>query len=667
MTESEIFDKRIIDIITLHDNDSQLNFLKIYPVFKIPMKDKTLIEIWKKIYINIMECILIKTINFTGMQNKHKNTINFMATALLHDLIKYKTSDMYDLLHTMEHMGDSKPNIELIKVNTLKGRYHMFVKSSKSYDNFKYPGNIDLFEPRIKSILDFSAKDIANELTFHVADLIKKISYHELIQHTQNDKLSNSEASKLPINKLIKNFHDLSFIVPTIILLKDQDISQRIKIIKHLLRVCSVLRNLRNYHSLFAIVAGLNNSAVQSIHALWPPKSSHTEKFNAMSELINPINNYKKYRELIKRDETEPIIPYIAITMSDIMHLLEYSLYDFDNDDFDTYMCGKLVEILEKFKNLRSDYKLKNQLQISEWLISINICEDDNYLCTVSSKIINSLQVTNTSNVTNTANNDNNTNFSKAMSLLESKTTKTIRMRNKDVPKLVEFTDIPKILESKVSRKLLDVPILLSDNSKTDKTEKTDKTDNSISNSTNTLDLNMNVNTDIYMDLLTDLNKNVNIHTNMDSNINIDTNIEANTNLNMNLDKLVDLVKSLESQKSLENKTSELQMELQDVNFVLPEINLTSQNDSLCDSSRSHLDSQKSPPDSPKSLESPKSHESLDSSRSMKKSKSRNVLRKITEISTNKKSNVVTKNTNNTNNVSNNVEKDTEITKPDSK
>jgi hypothetical protein len=56
-------------------------------------------------------------------------------------------------------------------------------------------------------------------------------------------------------------------------------------------------------------------------------------------------------------------------------------------------MCDKLLEILEKFKNSQPDYKINSNEQIFEWLSLINICEDNDYLCEVSSKIKNNLHI----------------------------------------------------------------------------------------------------------------------------------------------------------------------------------------------------------------------------------------------------------------------------------
>jgi hypothetical protein len=419
INKMEIFNKKLIDIITIHDNDSQLKFLKIYPVFKQNVK---IVSIWLDIYTEIMYCIDTQIINLSELQTKKKNTINFMVIALQYNLIEYKIPEILELLDVMKNMGDDEKNMKLIKTHTLDTRAQIFIKRNQSYGLIKQPmqtiKTINNSGPNIKTILDFSAKDIASELTFQVAQIVKKVSYRDIIYNSQienyvidtkNMSRNNLESpsspsendseplifhNKLdsPIFKLINNFQDLCFIVANIILLEDMDISKRINIIKHLLKICDALKGLHNYHSLFAILYGLNNSAIQTIPELWPPKSSYTQHFINMSQLILPFNNYKNYREIIRKEGKSIIIPYIAITIFDIKHLLEYSLYDFDNNDVNLYICEKLLEILENFKSLRSDYKLTSNKQVFEWLSSINICRDNDYLFSISLKIKNNLQ-----------------------------------------------------------------------------------------------------------------------------------------------------------------------------------------------------------------------------------------------------------------------------------
>ena len=395
MNELEIFNKKIIEVITIHDDENQLKFLKIYPAFKSKQK---LIDMWLYIYTGIMNDITINTVNLNELQLKKTHTINFMVIALLNDLIEYKTSKIFEIIDLMKELGDDDKSIDLIKTSALKGRAYIYVKRSQSYNSIKRQSmelsNIKKdSEPKIiRTILDFSPKDFAFELTFQVAKIVKKISYHELIYISQNDNYVPNKENTLPSIKLIKNFHELSFIVPTIILIEEQDNTKRIKIIKHLLKICDELKYLNNYHSLFAILSGLNNIAIQKIPFLWKPKTHHVEHFNEMCQIISPYNNYGKYREIMRKEEGSNIIPYIAITISDIKHLLEYPLYDLDNNDFDSYMCDKLLEILEKFKNLQTDYNIKSNDQICEFLLSINICEDNNYLCEISQKNKNNLQ-----------------------------------------------------------------------------------------------------------------------------------------------------------------------------------------------------------------------------------------------------------------------------------
>ena len=409
MNKIEIFNKKIIEIITNYDETIQLKFLKIYLALK---PTERIIDIWLNIYTDIMNQIQI--LNSPELQTKKINTIKFIATALLHNLIEYKTAEIFKLLDYMKKINEEDIYIDLVKTNVLTGRSRAGIRKIQSSDLTQSIADLNIDTeskpdskteskttsksdsmPKLKNIRDFSAKEIALELTMQSTKMLKHVTHHELIHISQNDNYAHDEENILPSLKMIYDFRKLSFMVPTIILIEDKNNMNRIKTIKHLLAVCDELKHLHNYHSLFAIIAGLNNNAVQRISDLWKPKTAYFEHFTDLSRIISPINNYGKYREVLRKDEKTNLIPYIGVTISDIKHLLEYNLYDLDTNDFDSYMCDKLLEIIENFKNTQHNYKIKPNNQLSEWFLSFKNCDNEDYLYEISSAIKNDTQLLN--------------------------------------------------------------------------------------------------------------------------------------------------------------------------------------------------------------------------------------------------------------------------------
>lgn len=381
MNKIEIFDKKIISIITDSDSDTQLKFLKIYPAFK--SKSDKLIDIWLGIYTDIMNAIELKSSQFNkleldSLQLNKTNTINFLSLALFHNLVLYKTTDIFKILDKMKKLDESDTDINLIKTSVLEGRSQ--IKKIQSVQSIQSIENKIQSESKTSTIRDYLAKDIALELTSNALIILKKITYHELISVSQNDTNPINSTNILPSLDLIQNFRELSYMVPTLLLIHDKDNSKRIKTIKHLLKICDALKDLCNYHSLFAIVAGLSNNICQKIPGLWKPNASYTEYFNELSQLISPINNYRGYREIISKNKKSSMIPYIGVTILDIKHLLEYELYDFEANDFNSYMCDKLLEIIENFKCVQLNYKIRTNDQVCKWITSFSVCEDETYL-----------------------------------------------------------------------------------------------------------------------------------------------------------------------------------------------------------------------------------------------------------------------------------------------
>ncbi len=258
MDDTDIYNKKINEIITTGSNSEQLNFLKVYPIYK--QKDR-IFDKWLDIYISIMKSISV--FNNEELQTKKIIVINFLTLALSHDLINYKSSEIFELLNTMQNLSENETCINLIKTNVIKGRSNTDIKRMSSVLNLYMENRNN----STRHIRDFSPKEIAMELTLCSMQLIKNMNWHELLYIAINDKVSPNNKKMVSVAALIEHFHRLSYMVPTIII-EDTDNATRIKTIKHILKICDELKHLHNYNSLFALVAGLSNISIQRIKTI---------------------------------------------------------------------------------------------------------------------------------------------------------------------------------------------------------------------------------------------------------------------------------------------------------------------------------------------------------------------------------------------------------------
>jgi len=370
MEKTQIFINKLTNIIINGNNDDQLLFLKIYPIFKEKIN---IFEKWNEIYVNAKKSDIDRS-----------KIINFIALALSNNFIEYKASDIFELIKIMHETNEDEKYIDIVKINVISGRSNNGIKKNQLI-NMIYKKNKENITYDIKN---FSPHEIAVELTIRTTSLIKNMSFHEMIYISQHDNLKFNENDPHHCLKIIDDFHRLSFMMPTMILLRDNNNVTRIKTIKYLLKLCTELKQLHNYNSLFAIVAGLNNLAVQKISQLWKPNTSHYELFNTLCDFISPLENFGKYRVALKKYVKNNCVPYIGTIIFDMKHTLENDLYDVDNQDFNWNVCHKIIDIISELKNIELDDKIKSSDQICDWFSSFVICDDDDRLYDVAMAII---------------------------------------------------------------------------------------------------------------------------------------------------------------------------------------------------------------------------------------------------------------------------------------
>jgi len=372
LSEIEIFNKKFYEIL-ISDHDNQINFLKIYPLFK---KDQNIIILWKEYYLKLHE--------FKSVENQinMESLIEFLTFALEHDLVEYKTTEILSILTMMDNFNDVA-NRDLIKSCIIKGKTNKCLKKISLIDdpniynantnanaNVNGNGNTNFG----LNLIEMSPNEIAQELTRKFAYLVEKITHHELLFVALHDNKYSKNENELitPIELLINDFHKLSYIIFYTILIENKNDIARIKTIKHILKICEELKNLHNYHALFGLVAALNNSTIQRLDTLWKNKK-YNNILADLTEIINPCNNYRNYRNLIKKNIKTNIVPYIGLAICDIKHALECPLYDIPNNNFNMDVYEVVLSILNNFKSIQLNYTIPKNDKIYKWLSNINI------------------------------------------------------------------------------------------------------------------------------------------------------------------------------------------------------------------------------------------------------------------------------------------------------
>ncbi len=159
---------------------------------------------------------------------------------------------------------------------------------------------------------------------------------------------------------LTERFNKMSYWVASEIVLAPP--SDAHKVIERMIQIAVHLCELRNFNTLIATVAGLNLSAVARLKEAWGRVGKTSlSSFQELTELCNPISNYRQYREAFKGVQP-PAVPYIALYLHDLT-FIEDGNQDYMDAARACINFGKMRMIatvflaIEKFQ--RVDYNLQ--------------------------------------------------------------------------------------------------------------------------------------------------------------------------------------------------------------------------------------------------------------------------------------------------------------------
>eukprot|EP01114_Cavostelium_apophysatum_P011471 TRINITY_DN2574_c0_g1_i1.p1 TRINITY_DN2574_c0_g1~~TRINITY_DN2574_c0_g1_i1.p1 ORF type:complete len:785 (-),score=212.30 TRINITY_DN2574_c0_g1_i1:43-2397(-) len=165
--------------------------------------------------------------------------------------------------------------------------------------------------------LNFNETDIAKQLTLVEFRIYSRIQPSELLNQAWNKPQLKHRSPN--ILSLISRSNKISFGVASLILWHAQP-AERAKTIEKWIRIATNLRDLNNFNSLIAIIAGLNTSAVSRLKQTWDlvgkvPK----ENLQKYQGIFDPSNSSKIYRAARNEATSKgPTMPYIGTTLSDL-------------------------------------------------------------------------------------------------------------------------------------------------------------------------------------------------------------------------------------------------------------------------------------------------------------------------------------------------------------
>lgn len=166
-----------------------------------------------------------------------------------------------------------------------------------------------------------SSKDIANELTSYDWELFTTMHEVELVYYVfGRHKFPGAITANL--ERCVRRFNEVQHWVVTELCLCE-DLVKRAILLKKFIKIAAVLKEQRNLNSFFAVMFGLNNSAVQRLYKTWERIPSKIKRVYCQYErLMNPSRNHRAYRLAVAK-LSPPYIPFMPLLLKDMTFIHE--------------------------------------------------------------------------------------------------------------------------------------------------------------------------------------------------------------------------------------------------------------------------------------------------------------------------------------------------------
>jgi Rap guanine nucleotide exchange factor 1 len=154
---------------------------------------------------------------------------------------------------------------------------------------------------KVPTLLDYKADDIAEQMTLVDSELFSKVEVAEALLWAKEQR----EEVIPNLTKFTEHFNNMSYWIRTR-LLQEEESKERDKLGLRFIKVMKVLKKVKNFNSIFAILSALDSAPIRRLD--WP--RSFNDGMKEFSSLIDSSSSFRTYRQVLAETDP-PCIPYM--------------------------------------------------------------------------------------------------------------------------------------------------------------------------------------------------------------------------------------------------------------------------------------------------------------------------------------------------------------------
>lgn len=173
------------------------------------------------------------------------------------------------------------------------------------------------------NVLDIDEMELARQLTYLIGESFFRIKSQELLGQVWNDTAQVAYLAP-NVHATIRHFNYTSNFVTRSIVLETK-LKNRRKIYKKFIKVAKHLRDMKNFHSLTAVLSGLSNAAVSRLTWTRKVSKSYRTILEDLEALMSMGGGFRNYRQVLDQC-VPPCIPYMGAILMDLTFIEDGNL-----------------------------------------------------------------------------------------------------------------------------------------------------------------------------------------------------------------------------------------------------------------------------------------------------------------------------------------------------